>query len=250
MTVKEKIKELRHSRFMLNRLLFRFIRRFWQWSQIVIDGSYRNRILTKISYGRYYHQQVIFTSHNRYPLVFRACADYLASIKNPRILSFGCSTGEEVFSIGDHIPDAQIVGVDINNWCLKQCRKKYKNPKFSFHHRLSEEFEVSVGFDAIFCMAVFQRTENRTNNDNSVAVGFRFDQFEQEVNLLDGKLKSGGLLIIDQSDFSFTDTVCSEKYTPLVSFERNRIVRNRPLFDRNNRKVAESQNNYRVFVKS
>ena len=138
---------------------------------------------------------------------------------------------------------------DINRWCLKQCRKKNKNPNYSFYHRLSKEFEVASGFDAIFCMAVFQRTENRTNSDNSIAVGFRFDQFEQEVNLLDGKLKSGGLLIIDQSDFSFTDTVCSEKYTPLVSFECNRIVRNRPLFDRNNRKVAESQNSYRVFVK-
>jgi hypothetical protein len=178
MTAKEKIKELERSRFFVNRLLFRFIRRFWQWSQIVIDGSYRNRILTKISYGRYYHQQVIFTSPNRYPLVFRACADYLASVKNPRILSFGCSTGEELFSIGEHIPDAQIMGVDINNWCLKQCRKMNKNPNYSFHHRLSKEFEVADGFDAIFCMAVFQRTENRTSSDNSVAVGFRFDQFE------------------------------------------------------------------------
>ena len=97
---------------------------------------------------------------------------------------------------------------------------------------------------------MFHRTENRTNKDNFVASGSRFEQFEQEINVLDGKLKSGGLLIIDHSDFSLTDTVCSMNYTPLLSFERNRMVRNLPLFDRENRKIAEKHDSYRVFVKS
>ena len=157
MTIKEKIKGLKQSRYILNRMLFRLIRQIWQWSQIVVDGSYRNRILTKIWYGPHYHQQVTFTASNRYPRVFRACADYLAGAGNPRILSFGCPNGEELFSIGEYI------------------------------------------------LAV-------------------------------------------HSDFSFTDTACAINYTPLP-FEKNLVERNRPLFDRNNRKVAESQNNYRVFVR-
>lgn len=213
------------------------------------NGRFRSETLTKLHFGNQFHQQSTFTTSDRYPLLFKECAGYLSLISNPKILSFGCSTGEEVNSIGQYLPNANIMGVDINIWCLKQCRKKYKNKKISFVHRFSDKFKNASGFDAIFCMAVFQRTGNRTNSDNSAAVGFRFDQFDQEINLLDGKLKSGGLLIIDQSDFSFTDTVCSEKYTPLVSFEHNRIVRNRPLFDKNNRKIAESQNSYRVFVK-
>jgi hypothetical protein len=124
MTAKEKIKELKHSRFIVNRLLFRFIRQVWLWVHFFTDGSYRSGILTRIRFGRYYHQQVTFTASNRYPLLFQACADYLASVKSPRILSFGCSTGEEVFSIGEYIPDAKIMGIDINRWCLKQCQNK------------------------------------------------------------------------------------------------------------------------------
>jgi len=247
--VRKRIKDLKHSQFIGGRIIYQCLKRCWLGVKFFSDGRFRSEILTTLRFGKQFHQQSTFTTSDRYPLLFKECADYLSSINNPTILSFGCSTGEEVNSIGQYLPNATIMGVDINIWCLKQGCKKYKNQNFSFVRRFSKEFEEASDFDAIFCMAVFQRTENRTNSDNSVADGFRFDQFEQEVNVLDGKLKSCGLLIIDQSDFSFTDTVCSEKYTPLISFERNRIVRNRPLFDRNNRKVAESQNNYRVFVK-
>lgn len=248
MTVKEKIKELKHSRFIVNRLLFRLIQQVWKLSYIFTDGSYRYGILTRIRYGSRYHQQVTFTTQNRYPLVFQACADYLATVANPRILSFGCSTGEELISIGAYIPGAQIMGIDINHWCLRQCQKRNKNPRFSFHHRFSKEFEISSGFDAIFCMAVFQRTENRTNSDNSLAQGFLFEQFEAEVAYLDKKLKNGGLFIIDQADFSFTDTVCAKNYDP-IPFEKNLLERHRPLFDRNNQKVGETQSFNRVFAK-
>ena len=97
-------------------------------------------------------------------------------------------------------------------------------------------------------MAVFQRTENRLRPDNAVAEGFTFERFEAELTTLDKKLKTGGLLIIDNTDFSFTDTQSASHYTPL-DFEKNRIMRRRPLFDRNNTKISETQNNYRVFIK-
>jgi len=163
-SVKEKIKGLKNSRFISGRFIYYSLRRCWFVMTFFSNKRYRSELITKYFQGEQIHQPSTFTLTNRYPLIFNHCADYLSARNNPHILSFGCSSGEEV-------------------------------------------------------------------------------------NILDGKLKSGGLLIVDQSDFSFTDTVCSEKYTPLVSFERNRIVRNRPLFDKNNRKVAESQNSYRVFVK-
>ena len=217
--------------------------------QFLINKQIRSEIITGLIFGNRYHQRSTFTIQNRYPFLFKACADYLSGVQNPRILSFGCSTGDEVYSIGEYIPHAEIVGVDINLWCIRQCNKKNKNPSYSFVHRFSKKFENAGDFDAIFCMAVFQRTENRTSNNNSTSQGYTFKQFEQEIVLIDAKLKQGGLMIIDQADFSFTDVVCSENYIPLNSFERNQMVRNRPLFDRNNLKIAESQNNYRVFVK-
>lgn len=148
------------------------------------------------------------------------------------------------------MPQAHILGVDINPWCIRQARKKSKNPNHLFTHRLSKEFERADEFDAIFCMAVFQRTENRTNDDNSLADGFLFEQFENEIKMLDKKLKPGGLIIIDNSDFRLMDTSVSKQYEPLASFDQNKIIRNRPVFDRNNRKISDKNEAYRVFVKN
>ncbi len=97
-------------------------------------------------------------------------------------------------------------------------------------------------------MAVFQRTENRTRKDNRVARGHTFSQFESEIRILDSKLKVGGLFIIDHADFSFGDTACAGNYRP-IGFEHNRLVRARPLYDRDNRKVTDQQDNNRVFEK-
>ena len=55
-------------------------------------------------------------------------------------------------------------------------------------------------------------------------------------------------MIIDHSDFSFTDTSCASRYKPLEC-EHNQIKRERPLFDRNNNKVADQHYNFRIFVK-
>jgi len=249
MTMKDIIKNWRTSGSAWKRFLYHSAKRLWLCFCVVIKAEQRSSFLTKIRFGKTYYQRATFTVPSRYPLLFQVCADYLALTEQPKIMSFGCSTGEEVFSIGQYLPHATIVGVDINRWCLKQCRKKNDNPNYSFVHRFSKEFEGSTDFDAIFCLAVFQRTENRTNQDNSKASGFMFEEFESEITMLDKKLRRGGLLIIDHADFSFEETGVAKKYQPLKSFGRNEMHRNRPLFDRENRKIAEEHDSYRVFVK-
>ncbi len=195
-----------------------------------------------------YYQRSSFTMPDRYPLVFAACAQYLQAIAHPRLLSFGCATGEEAATLGKYMPDAEITGTDVNEWCIKACKNKYSDSRFVFLLRDSDVYNKCSGFDAIFCMAVFQHTANRLNKNNETARGLTFSQFEEEINILDTKLNPGGLLVIDNCDFSFEDTSVARQYKPL-EFINNRISRARPLFDPNNRKIAETQNNYRVFVK-
>ncbi|MDD4921041.1 MAG: class I SAM-dependent methyltransferase [Bacteroidales bacterium] len=249
MKAKDYIKDLGLSTSLLGRFVYFSAKWLWLSFSIITKAEQRSVFLTSIRFGRFYAQRSVFTVPNRYPLLFRACADYLVSVEQPRIMSFGCSTGEEVFFVGEYIRNASIMGVDINRWCLKQCLKKYHNPKYIFVHRFSKELERASDFDAIFCLAVFQRTENRTNQRNYNARGFIFRHFEHEITMLDMKLRLGGLLVIDHSDFSFEDTAVSKKYCPLKSFELNKILRNRPLFDRNNQKIADEYNSYRVFLK-
>ena len=51
------------------------------------------------------HQLVDWTAPNRYPEIFAAAA---AAAR--RILSFGCSTGEECVSLAEYFPKAEIIG--------------------------------------------------------------------------------------------------------------------------------------------
>ena len=249
MTVKTKIQKLKQSRYRAGRTIFYTLKRMWLVAKFFFDSSYRALVLGKLRFGKHYLQGPTTTIPNRYPLLFKACADYLSPVSNPKILSFGCSTGEEVFSIGQLIPQAEILGVDINTWCIREAKKKASNPNHTFVHRLSKEFESGGPFDAIFCMAVFQRPGNRHNEDNSEAEGIQFEQFEHEIILLDKKLKSGGLMIIDHADFRFSDTSIFQNYKPLSTFKENNLTRNRPVFDRNNRKISEKNDAYRVFMK-
>jgi 2-polyprenyl-3-methyl-5-hydroxy-6-metoxy-1,4-benzoquinol methylase len=168
-----------------------------------------------------------------------------------RVLSFGCATGEEAFTLARYLPEAEIVGVDINAWCLRQCEARNTNGRVRFVHRLGAEFAVMAdagGFDAVFAMAVFQRTEHRTDGVAPEQTGFTFAEFEREVALLGGMLKVGGMLFLDECDFAFEQTSAAGRYEAL-EFAGSRVRRERPLFGRENRRVAEVYEAVRGWVK-
>lgn len=213
----------------------------------------RSQVLTRVRYKDRQFQGEAVSYPDRYPELFEECRRQLRSQASPSILSFGCATGEEVFTLARYLPQAEIVGVDINRWCLKQCASKNSarkngNGRLRFLHRQSQQFADAGGFDAIFCMAVFQRTEHRTEGAQPADTGFGFEQFESEVNFLDRKLKLGGLYFMDECDFSFEQTAAAARYQP-VEFEGNRVPRLRPLFGRDNRLIANEHTSPRCFVK-
>ncbi len=111
---------------------------------------------------------------------------------------------------------------------------------------MSPEYLASNDYSAIFCLAVLQHSQNRSNIET--ARKFTFKRFEQQIILLDKKLKPGGLLFIDNCDFNFLDTAVSSKYT-ILAVENNNIIRDRPLFSPSNQKLTNQTNNKRVFVK-
>jgi len=249
MLLKEKIKQFKYSDNPFKKQIFYVLKPCWIILKLLTDARLRSEFLGKLKNNKQHYQISTFTKSNRYPLLFEQAKLYLQNIASPKILSFGCSTGEEVTTLAEYMPNATLIGVDINQWCIKQCIKNNKLTNQQFYHRFSREFESLTGFDAIFCMAVFQRPENRLNINNQVAVGFSFETFEKEIEILDAKLKPGGLMIIDNADFSFQDTKIADGYTPL-QFERNQLLRNRPLFGPNHQKIAEKTFLYRVFKKN
>lgn len=245
MPLKQSIKNLAAGNAAVN-MIYRVLAGCKTFCLVVVSARFRSEYLTRRRYRDRHFQGITLTARNRSPLVFEECAKYLHSVTQPKLLSFGCSTGEEAFTLAEYMPKAIITGVDINEWCVRQCIRKNSSEKLRFYHRLSAEFEADSGYDAIFCIAVFQRGENKFKD--RITEGFTFEQFEKEISMLDAKLKPGGLMIIHQSDFSFADTGVASSYTPLP-FEGNKKLLNRPLFDRDNRRVSETNACYRVFVK-
>ncbi|MDY6800010.1 MAG: methyltransferase domain-containing protein [Bacteroidota bacterium] len=171
----------------------------------------------------------------------------ISNCETTRILSFGCSTGEEVNSLREIFSKPIIYGTDINKYCIQKARKKFNHSKNIFIHSLSITFDKLTDLDVIFCMAVFQHPVNR--HDLSLKESkYPFAKFNEEISRLDQKLKKGGLFIIDHADFNFMETSVSKHYKPL-EVKENRIIRNRPAFNRENIKVSSQTNFYRIFKK-
>ncbi len=99
------------------------------------------------------------TQGNRYPVLFRLAREKLGDGPALQLLSFGCSTGEEVFTLRKYFPDATIKGIDINPHNISVCEQRLANnpdPKIHFELADSVKREPVAAYDAIFCMAVFR----------------------------------------------------------------------------------------------
>jgi hypothetical protein len=242
-----KVKRLRNSSFCFVRFTYTFLSKLWRYIRCIFISRYRSEIITKFTQNKDLHQLSTYTELDRYPELFEIAKVQFKDVPQLKILSFGCSTGEEVLSLRQLFPLATIIGVDINRWCIRQCKNKINENNINFYQRFDKEFEADSEYDMILCMAVLQRTANRFNVDNRISV-YPFSQFENEIIFLDKKIKKGGLFFIDHADFSFADTSCYYKYMPQQS-GNNRITHERPQYNRHNLKISDEQNNYRAFIK-
>ena len=102
--------------------IIRAFRTLWR---LVTDRAYRN-----VMWAVWFRPKAVFqpfnlTRPNRYPRISRFVQSSLGADSEVRILSFGCSTGDEVFSLRQYFPRATIKGIDVNptvadfNCCLK-----------------------------------------------------------------------------------------------------------------------------------
>ncbi len=227
--------------------LYQIVYGAYKAGRFIMNPLYRSRVISVFKYAESYHQFSNFTLPNRYPDLFKIAQTQFKNHAKPRLLSFGCSTGEEIQSLKSYLPNSYCVGVDINAWCLEQADKKYGQADFQFMHSLSPDFEAIGEFDAVFCLAIFQNPKNRHEKARKTSE-YPFSQFEAQLIVLDKKLKSGGLLFIDHCDFNFFAT-CLMPHYKIYPVAQNQVKRDRPLFNKHNQKIAETQNSFRVFQK-
>jgi SAM-dependent methyltransferase len=172
------------------------------------------------------------TGPDRYPEVFSFLADRLGSNAGPRVLSFGCSTGEEVWSVRRSLPAAHLIGMDISRRNIATCRRRLRrapDPRMSFRQAGDVSWVSSASLDAVLCMAVFRHGDLSRPGTQTCARLMTFATFEATVADLDRCLRPGGLLAIEHSNFRFADTAVAARYETVLSLARGPDPRT-PLF--------------------
>lgn len=163
-------------------------------------------------------QPVGDTKDDRYPSLFDRVHDIIGDGRDRRLLSFGCSTGAEIWSLRRRFPAAILRGLDINPTSIALAeaeRRRRGDDAVSFATAASAVGEPAGHYHAIFAMAVFRH--GLLGSAPERCDGYlRFDAFERTVTTLVNSVRSDGLLIIRHANFRFQDTAVASGFDCLL----------------------------------
>ena len=151
------------------------------------------------------NQNSNYTSYNRYNNIFTDIKNYLNNKGIEKILSFGCSSGEEVRSLDDlYFKNKIIHGFDINSSIIQNNIKLCNMTNIAYYDKFNNL--KNNEYDIIFCMSVL------CNWPNNPKKNYSFELFENTLNLIDLKLNNYGYLVLYNTQYLFNDTNISKKY--------------------------------------
>jgi SAM-dependent methyltransferase len=195
--------------------------------------SVRRRIRRPLP-GRF--QAHSHTLPNRYPWLFEFAAANIEDSGSTRILSFGCSRGEEVFTLRKYFPNAAIKGIDIepNNISRCEARSRVEDAAgMTFAVAPNTESEPAECYDAIFCLAVLCLGELTVSGARRCDPYLYFKDFDRMVTDFSRCLRPGGILFLHTTNFRFCDTAVSRSFEVLFEASLEQLATD-VLFDSNN----------------
>ena len=155
------------------------------------------------------------TKINRYPEIFTEIKSIYETLDRDhpkKILSFGCSTGEEPLTLKElYFKNSHVVGYDINEKVILANKKTPNLTSIHFYSDLKSLVENdmasgSAKYDLIFGMSVFCKwPESKTKK-------YTFTEFEECLETVDGILKVGGYLCLYNTKFLFEETEIFKNY--------------------------------------
>lgn len=184
---------------------------------LVKGGERREAAVARILRPDNLFQPYTTTAPNRYPEEFGVVRASLPT-PDPAILSFGCSSGEELISLHQHFPGARIHGIDINPLAVRTARKRIATAGLSGSVTVAKggdaAGEPAAAYDVVLALAVFRHGSLKQFPDSCAGL-LRFADFERTVAGLVAALRPGGLFVIRHANFRFTDTAAAAGFAPV-----------------------------------
>ncbi len=182
----------------------------------------RALLWTQLVHRRALHQTGAYTWLNRYPALFDLAAKLEPEAR--RILSFGCSTGEELISLRPRFRHAEIVGAEINPRSRAIARRRVSaDPRTIV---IAPE-SIAGSFDLVFALSVLQRDPHGLKHEmegKHLAARYPFERFDAGVGSLVARLRKGGLLIVANTLYRIEDSSAAVELEPIVrSPKMNRV---------------------------
>lgn len=199
-----------------------------------VTRSIRARLARRTRWSGQYQRDPA-TRFDRYPLAFHFARDQLGDEAATRILSFGCSTGEEVFTLRHYFPAATIKGIEVDPARIRICEERLResgDSRIAFQCAADASGELPESHDAVFCMAVFRDPALDAPATRSTAGHISFDDFERGVADLVRSLKPGGLLFVEHSNFRISDTGSASVLEPVLHADPPRSASHPGLYGR------------------
>lgn len=198
------------------------------------------------------------TGDDRYPKIFRFVRDAVGDGRDVRLLSFGCATGEEVFTLRRYFPRAAVDGVDINPYRIRACRARWRreghDPRVRFTVAGSAGAIPPGRYDAIFCLAVLRHGGLRHGSQDEPAPRcdhlICFEDAARLVGELARRLRPDGLLAIAHSNFRFTDMPVSTEFEVVLTRDSDTAALRPPLYGPDNRLLPGVVYHDLVFVRA
>jgi trans-aconitate methyltransferase len=226
--------------------LLRAGRKLWR---LAIDGPYRHMLWLHWRHPAEAFQPFNTTRPDRYPEIFAFVQSELGAQSDLKILSFGCATGEEVFSLRRYFPRAAIKGIDINPGNIAAARRRLRrehDPRISFDVASSVAMEPAGAYDAIFSMAVLRHGSLGLPGVTRCDHLIHFEDFAKTIAQLGRCLRARGLLVIRHSNFRLNDTAASAEYETILRIPTGRKS---PLFGPDNTLMSSIEYPDTVFRK-
>lgn len=181
------------------------------------------------------HQAWGTTAINRRPKVMQALAEVVPDRPGLRVLSFGCSTGEEVLDLREHYRHAKVFGTELNRTSLRKAEERLKEADAILFHSTYDNLQRYGPYNLILACSVFLRHPEDTHAEDLSKL-YPFEAFERGVCRLFDNTLPGGFLLIHNTNYRVSETRLGAFLTPVHHPD---IVQNPrvPLFDPSGRKL-------------